>query len=241
MLPIARISNAVMGTEEWRQARLAKFTSSNIWKLCGERGLGETGLSYIRSRVFEAISGTSSEREFENESIIHGLINENWGLRALMDKWQLEMLVTQKLIIGENPIFGGTPDALVIKAHGTDGLSYDVCPIEMKCFQAEHHMEMTECETPLHLKMADRKLYFQVLDQMELTDSLNGFAVFFHPDLPRDSGGLHIVEVRKMYSIEIKGKKEYPVLDDFKLMKERKDLALKEFTDRVNKLKKPAN
>jgi hypothetical protein len=106
-----------MFSEHWRKARTGKFTSSNIWKLMGEKGFGETGMSYIRTRVFEDLSGVSSESDIINDAIIHGMVYEISALRKFCEKRNIDrhFMRTQVLINAENERFGGTPDGIWIK------------------------------------------------------------------------------------------------------------------------------
>lgn len=213
--------------EHWRQARLSMFTSSNIWKLCGEKGFGETGISYIRSRVFESIAKIPSEPEVNTESTIHGLVEEGWGMRAHMHKMAIDsrQVVVQKLIYGDNPMFGGTPDGIYCINESTDQLSWNVEVWEVKCYQALKHMESLEFENPQDVKAGNRQLYFQLLDNMLSATTLVGKAIFFHPAMPLEQGGLHVVEFRKMQQVGNK----YPLVEDLKFLNERKRLALEMF------------
>jgi hypothetical protein len=216
-------------SEQWRQARLSMFTSSNIWKLCGEKGFGETGINYIRSRVFESIAKIPSEPEINTESTIHGLVEETWGMRAHMFKMAIDSkrVVTQKLIYGDNPMFGGTPDGIYCINESSDQLSWNVEVWEVKCYQALKHMESLEFENPQDVKAGNRQLYFQLLDNMLNATTLVGQAIFFHPAMPLEEGGLHVVEFRKTQQVGNK----YPLVEDLKFLVERKQLALKMFNE----------
>lgn len=220
--------------EHWRQARLSMFTSSNIYKICGEKGFGETGMSYIRSRVFESIAKIPSEPEVNTESTIHGLVEETWGMRAHMFKMAIDpqRVVTQKLIYGDNPMFGGTPDGIYCINESSDQLSWNVEVWEVKCYQVLKHMESLELETPQDIKTANRPLYFQLLDNMLNATTLVGKAIFFHPAMPLEQGGLHVVEFRKMQQVGNK----YPLIEDLKFLNERKKIGLEMFHQMKAKL-----
>ncbi len=215
--------------EHWRQARLSMFTSSNIWKLCSEKGFGDTGMGYIRSRVFESLSDIPSEQEINTESTIHGLVEEGPGLQAYIKKMGInpKLVVVQKFVYGENPMYGSTPDALFCLSASEDNLSWNVESWEMKCYQCLKHMENIEAETPQELRAINRPLYFQVLDHMLNVDCLTAKAILFNPALPEDKGGLHVIPFRKMQKDEVNNR--YPIVEDLKFLKQRKEMAVAEF------------
>ena len=43
------------GTDEWLSIRKGKFTASEIHKLMGQRGFGDTGMTYILEKVTEEL------------------------------------------------------------------------------------------------------------------------------------------------------------------------------------------
>jgi len=234
MLPKSRITNIKSGTEEWIEKRTAKFTSSQIYKLCAEKGFGDTGMSYIRTRVFEDISGTSTDRDILNESIAHGIVNEPIALRHFGAIMGLDFIVTQMVVDDENPRFSSTPDGLIM-ASRLDGESYEVITVETKCYQAENHIACTECTTPQEIKLIDRKAYFQVLDQMLVCHALKGYLEYFHPDLPKDKGGARIIEFNPMQRVG----NEFPLIKDKQFLALRKQQALVEFEKIKYKLSIP--
>jgi len=235
MLLKSRISNIdAHDIERWRQTRLSRITSSNAWKICQEEGLGKEGMKYIRSRVFESISGVPSESEFTNEYTAAGLINEGVALRKYAAKVGAEFVISQKIIYGETDMFSSTPDGLWIKIESTDGLSYNGEVWQVKCYAADHHMECLMAETPEDLRRIDRKTYFQVLDEMLNVDFLIGKAIFFNPNLPDDKGGLHVIHFNKAY--QDPENKVYPIKNDLKFLRERKNMAVAEFHRIKNKI-----
>jgi hypothetical protein len=228
----------VNDTEVWRQNRLGRFTSSNIYKLCASEGFGKEGLDYIRTRVFEALSGVPTEKEFLNESAANGLVNEGFALRRFAEKMGIKYLVVQKLIFGEDEYTSTTPDALIIRKESSDGLSIDCSIVEAKSFEAAMHVTCACCTTPQELKAVHKKSYWQTIDQMLIADTLDGYLIFDNPDLPIDKGGQRIIHFRKMQQL---GKKKngldyYPIIEDLALLKERKEMAKAEFQLIKNKL-----
>lgn len=229
---------------QWKKERNAKFTSSNRWKLCAEEGFGETGMNYIRTRVFEELSGVSADQDILNDSIVHGLTYEYSGLQAFKKKMGFEFIVEQKLIYGKpNSRRSSTPDALVLISDFGEKNAYEAEPAEVKCYQPEKHIKCCECENPLELKKANRQAYFQIIDQMAISEALKAYAIFFHPDMPIDAGGLHIIVFDVFEQFLITDKKgtstpERIVKNDIKFCNDRHELALKEFERIKSKLTK---
>lgn len=64
----------MQGDYNWYQNRLGKFTGSEIHKLMGVRGLGDTGMTYIYEKVAETLTGepkiipTTREMYWGNEN-----------------------------------------------------------------------------------------------------------------------------------------------------------------------------
>lgn len=112
-----------------------------------------------------------------------------------------------------------------------DGLSYDVATIEAKCYQPLKHMKCIECDNLEQIKSIDDKAYWQVIDQMLTCDSSIGYLVYYHPDLPEDKGGLKVFEFKKLdfYKKDATG-------NDFVMLQNKKDWALKRFNEIKNKL-----
>lgn len=209
--------------ELWRQERLGKITSSNVYKLCGAKGFGKTGMGYIDSRVFETRSRVPSETEVNTEATIHGLREEGPALRNYIHSIGIHprKVVVQKYIHGQDPLFGCTPDGLYCMNESSDGLSWNVEVWEVKCYQVVKHMASIKAKTPRELKVINPQLYYQLLDQMINVDCLTGRAILFHPELPLHEGGLHVVPFRKMEYVNGK----YPMVEDITFVKERKEMA----------------
>lgn len=228
MLLKSRISqiNIVEGqgvNELWRQARLSLFTSSQIHNLCNPKGFGKEGRNYIRSRVFEAIARIPADPEITTMSTIHGLVEEGFGIKAYTDQRGIDprQVVVQKLIYGETPQYACTPDGIYCMNESTDGLSWNVEAWETKCYQPKRHMEMLEAETAADLKTVNDECFWQICDQLLNVNCLNGKAIFFHPAMPLDKGGLHVINFRQR-----------DLTIDLKFLRQRK----KEATDEFNRL-----
>lgn len=221
----------------WKHERLGKITSSNVWKLCQEKGWGDTGLGYIRSRVHETLSGVSSDTEINTEAAINGLVQEGPALRTYIYKNGInpQQVVVQKLIYGDDPLYCCTPDGIYCMNESTDGLSWNVEAWEVKAYGVIKHMKCIEANgDPMALKKLNRQLFYQILDQMLNVDCLTGKVILFNSELPEDKGGLHVIPFHKMHRVVDKtGKTTFPIVAELTFLKSRKEAAKKEIEQRL--------
>lgn len=238
MLLKAKIRKEVaMHTAEWRTGRLGKFTASRIHELMGVKGMGKTGMRYIRTRLSEELTGVSSERYVMTEAIEWGIKYETEAIQEFMRRHDIDnektYAITQVLLQdmddeGNDTRFACTPDIIWVKGEKTGGLHYNVATAEVKCFQQDRHAEMLECRTPADLKEAAPDVYYQTLDQMLIADCLEGYSVFFNPDFR--IGKYHEIHYRRAEII--KGKS--PLQEDINFMKNRKAEAMEELNQKRN-------
>lgn len=244
MLKIAHISPIKPGRDDdqylkWKQARLAKFTSSEIHFLTYPTGLTEGSMSYIRRKVGEELTGNPAREDIDTDATRHGLQHEEAAVRKFGLKMGIEFVVVQQLISIPNTRFSGTPDALIFLRVSLDGLEYDVETVEVKCPPSfDGYISLFECDTPEQLKKVKREYYWQVLDQMELCGAKRGHFVIYHPDF---KAGNHKSIIFNPLDpvIVIKDKKEvktFPIHEDMKTLRLRKAEALVKFDQIRSKL-----
>lgn len=215
MLKVENISKIEIHTDEWRIARLAKFTSSMAYTIMGEKPLTVGALTYIHERVGEDLSGVPAKYEVDTAETRHGLFYEPEAIKKFGEWLGVPFLITQKFITAPNSRFSSTPDVIIPVQKYSDG--WDVMTGEIKCYPAYgHFIDCALCQTPAELYKVDKKLYWQVIDQMDNTGALKGYAVIYHPEFR--SGGFRVIQFRKI-----------ELAQEFKLLKERKDLAEKKF------------
>jgi len=209
MLETSRISRIGMMadtstfSEDWLVERIGKITSSPIYKLCTKEGFGKEGMNYIRTRVFEKIAKISSDRQISTPDTINGLVEEGNAIRLFKKNNNIDKdhLVVQKLIHGKDSAFACTPDAIwlqsVVLPTDKNEQGYNVITIESKSFGAERHIMCAECITPEDVLIADPKTYWQVLDQMNVVESLYGRLIYFNQAMPEDKGGYREIPFRR--------------------------------------------
>lgn len=221
MLLKKNITQIEMGSNEWAAERLGKFTASKINLLMDEKDIGKGGLSYIRSRLGEELSGVSSDSGIETDAMRHGL---KYEVNALQEFQKLKnipphLIRTQKLIRDAETRFSCTPDGIWIKSINEADTAYEVSTIETKCYGYEKHIECCECSTPAEIKKVDKAGYWQTIDQMLQCDALFGYLSYYHPLF--DIGGFRVIEFRQSL-----------LTTELKLLKQRKEQALNIFNEK---------
>lgn len=230
MLKKEHISAIKTYSDAWYTARLAKFTSSSIHFLTYPTGFTEGTLNYIRRKVGEELTGESAEREIETDATRWGHFHEAEAINRFGLSRGLEFLVVQQLITDPETRFGSTPDALIVLRESPDGTEYEVEPVEVKCPPTyDAYISLFECNTPTQVKKAKREYYWQVLDQMDQCGAVRGHFVVRHPKFK--VGNHKAIVFDAMAPVLVKKRKTFPLYEDLKLLRERKQKALDVFDE----------
>lgn len=229
MLPLSRISEIIPYSKEWYVNRLAKMTSSPISCICAPKGIGEGGLTYIRNKVSEAITGKSTERNITTEAIIWGIENEPKAIQY----WRsvtpgVHRHITDTHIVF-NEYFSSTPDALVMMneklVFSEDGEFLNCETLESKSYMTPSvHMAHVECQTAKELKALNPKIFWQIISQIHWAGVTRGRAIFFHPDFPEGSP----------YRLGEVIFKKIDLVEDFQFFQKRTDEAVTLFNKFLN-------
>ena len=100
-------------SEEWKNQRYGKFTASEIIKLLGARGLGETGKTYAIEKAIEQLYG-EMEENFISYDMERGIETEPLAFEKFKQLKGLEFLDVETcgfFELDENS--GASPDGLV--------------------------------------------------------------------------------------------------------------------------------
>lgn len=228
MLKKSKISGVKIYSDEWYIARLAKFTSSEIYLLMAQSGFGDGARNYIRRKVGEELTGKSSRGEVDVEATRWGNFYEAEALTKFGQKQGLEYLITQQLIAEKESRFGGTPDGIIPLRISPDNTEYEVETVEAKCPPSfDGYISLFECETPQDLKEESKQYYWQVLDQMDNCGALKAHFIVYHPEFK--AGNMRHIVFEAMQVIQNVKDKSFPIHTDLKLLRERKTMAELEF------------
>lgn len=111
-------------SEEWHNQRFGKFTASEIYKLMGIKGLGETGKTYAIEKAIEEIYGEIDEN-FISYDMQHGIDTEPLAFEKFKELKSLDFIEVSNCSFFElNKNAGASPDGLV----GKDGILEIKCP-----------------------------------------------------------------------------------------------------------------
>lgn len=235
MLKKAHISSIKSGSDAWYMARLGKFTSSEIHYLTFPRGFTDQSLAYIRRKVGEELTGKPAKEDIDTNATRHGLMHEATAVRKFGKQVGLEFIIVQQLITDPATRFGSTPDGLIVLRESPDKTEYEVETLEVKCPPSfDGYILLYECETPGDLKKKKREYYWQVLDQMLQCGAKQGHLVIYHPDFK--AGNHKTITFNPLHPVLTSKGKTFPIFNDLKLLRERKELGLVKFDEIRSKL-----
>lgn len=101
-------------SKEWFDERLGRFTASEIHKLLGIQGLGETGKTYCFEKAVELAFGKEEETGFVSEDIRRGIELEPLAFNKFKELKTLEFLdVKESFFFPYKDYAGASPDGLI--------------------------------------------------------------------------------------------------------------------------------
>jgi len=118
-------------TDEWFETRSGRFTGSEIHKLMGVKGLGQTGDTYAFEKAVEIVFGRNEEEQFVSFDMQRGIDLEPLAFKKFSEIKALDFHEVQKCSFfpfGRNA--GASPDGLVNK----DAVLEIKCPKPLKFF-----------------------------------------------------------------------------------------------------------
>lgn len=101
-------------TEKWYNDRKGRFTASDVNKLMGVKGLGDTGLSLCRKKAQEIVFGRDEEWDVSTFDMKRGIEQEPIAFELFKRKMELDFIEVKECgfyKIAENS--GCSPDGLV--------------------------------------------------------------------------------------------------------------------------------
>ena len=148
-------------TAEWHEVRLGKFTASEIHKLMGIKGLGETGKGYCFEKAIELTHG-KLEENYQSFDMIQGVELEPLAFAKIKQLKALEFIDVVNCGAFTMEDISASPDGLV----GNHAV------LEIKCPNYKTFFELVATNE------IDKKYFYQMQMQMMLTD--REYAVFFN-------------------------------------------------------------
>jgi len=188
-------------SNDWFEARKGRFTASNIHKLLGVRGLGQTGESYIFEKATEEVFGLDEEDNFTSYDMQRGVELEPLAFRKFKEIKELDFYdVKETTFFSYGKHAGASPDGLV-----NDNAILEIkCPRPMKFFNL----------VAKGIDAIDKEYIAQMQMQMLCTNSekayffnyiiFNGAEMWHEIEVNRDEKMIDLIKERIEESIKIK-------------------------------------
>ena len=188
-------------SNEWFDARKGRFTASDIHKLLGVRGLGQTGESYIFEKAIEEVFGLDEEDSFVSIDMQRGVTLEPLAFRKFKELKEIDFLdVQETTFFSFGSHAGASPDGLV----GNDAILEIKCPRPTKFFNL----------VAKGIEAIDKEYIAQMQMQMLCTNSVkayffnyiifNGKEMWHEIEVQRDEKMIDLIKERIEQGIKIK-------------------------------------
>lgn len=188
-------------SDDWFEARKGRFTASDIHKLLGIRGLGQTGESYIFEKAVEEVFGLDKEDTFVSSDMQRGITLEPLAFRKFKEIKEFEFLdIQETTFFPYGSHAGASPDGLV----GNDSILEIKCPRPTKFFNL----------VAKGFDAIDKEYIAQMQMQMLCTNSnkayffnyiiFNGKEMWHEIEVERDEKMIDLIKERIEQAIKIK-------------------------------------
>jgi putative phage-type endonuclease len=194
-------------SNDWFDARKGRFTASEIHKLLGVRGLGQTGESYIFEKATEEVFGLDEDDNFTSFDMQRGVTLEPLAFRKFKEIKEFDFIEVQETsFFPYGSDAGASPDGLV----GNNAILEIKCPRPTKFFNL----------VAKGYDAIDKEYIAQMQMQMMCTNSekayffnyiiFNGVEMWHEIEVNRDEKMIDLIKERIDQAIKIKNEhKEY--------------------------------
>lgn len=200
------------GSDGWNQARIGRFTASEIFKLMTEPRnkadkeagkLSEGAMTYVHQKVAEVMTGQPKSESYAYP-LVYGKELEPQAIEYFIKKTGFSYEPAMFVPFGDHA--GASPDGYI---NGTDGL-------ECKCpFQSENMVDYLLLTDQFDLKRNHPNYYWQVMSGLLFTDKEKWHFVCYDPRM--------VNEKHRMVHLVVK-----PNPEDFDLIVKKLAVAVKE-------------
>lgn len=166
------------GSDGWMQARVGRFTASEIFKLMTEPRnksdkeagkLSEGAMTYVNQKVAEIMTGQPKSESYAYP-LVYGKELEPQAIEYFIKKTGFSYEPAMFVPFGDHA--GGSPDGYI---NETDGL-------EIKCpFQSENQVDYLMLTDQYDLKRNHPNYYWQVMSNLLFTDKKQWHFVCYDP------------------------------------------------------------
>ena len=177
------MSNKVIDqrSKEWFEQRAKRFTSSEIHKLMGIKGLGKTGETYAYEKACNIVFGITDE-EINSSDMARGTELEPLAFKLFKEIMISEFIeVDDAYFVEKSEDTGGSPDGIV----GDDSVLEIKCPRSGKFFKLIHQ----------GIEAIDKEYICQMQHQMYVTGRSKAY--FFNYIIWKGKELFHIIEIER--------------------------------------------
>jgi len=194
-------------SNDWFEARKGRFTASEIHKLLGVRGLGQTGESYIFEKAIEDVFGLDEENNFTSFDMQRGVALEPLAFRKFKEIKEFEFLDVQETSFFSYGLdAGASPDGLV----GNNAILEIKCPRPTKFFNlvakgydAIDKEYIAQMQMQIMCTNSEKAYFFNYI-------IFNGVEMWHEIEINRDEKMIDLIKERIEQAIKIKNEyKEY--------------------------------
>lgn len=164
---------------DWFGLKCGFFSASEIYKLCGARGLGQTGETYIYDKIGECLTGKvrkipithAMQHGIDTESIVKEIYESNTGVNLKEPAF---------VINNKYKNCGCSPDG-VIESDGF--IVSNAYGIEIKCPENQgQYAKYLSIKTAQDLKKVKPEYYWQIMFCMLVTELEEWRFIAYHED-----------------------------------------------------------
>lgn len=183
---------------EWKNSRYGKFTASEIVKLLGVRGLGETGKSYAIEKAIEELYG-EMEENYISYDMQNGIDTEPLAFAKFKELKGLEFLdVSECSFFNYEEHAGASPDGIVS----------DNAILEIKCPKSTTFFKLVATNEidPKHIAQMQMQMLCTGMDKAYFFNYLihDGTEYYHEIIVQRDEDLILKIKDRLVEAIEIK-------------------------------------
>lgn len=197
------MENNSQRSEEWFNARLGRFTASEIHKLLGIKGLGLTGETYCFEKAVEVVYGKDDDDNFTSFDMKRGIELEPFAFDKFKDLKKFDFLeVKPSYFFPFGDYAGASPDGVV----SDDAILEIKCPRPNKFFKLMAN----------GINEIDKEYIAQMQMQMMCSNSqkayffnyiiFNGVEMWHEIIVERDEVMIDLIKSRLLEAIEIRNK-----------------------------------
>lgn len=201
-------------SDDWFEARKGRFTASDIHKLLGVRGLGQTGESCCFEKAVEEVFGLDEDDNFTSKDIQRGVTLEPLAFRKFQELKEFDFLEVQEATFFPYGLHAGA---------SPDGLVGNYAILEIKCPRPNKFFNLVA----KGIDAIDKEYIAQMQMQMLCTNSkkgyffnyiiFNGVEMWHEIEVFRDDVQIELIKqriedavlIKNKYIAELKEKKQF--------------------------------